>query len=42
MKFEDKNFEKEFMNWLSSKTEEDLVETFKKYSINNELERKKK
>ena len=35
-KIEDENFEKEFMKWLNSKTEKELVETLKKYSINNE------
>lgn len=34
MKFEDENFKEEFMKWLNSKTEEELVESFKKYAIN--------
>lgn len=36
MKFEDNNFEEEFMNWLNSKTEEEIIETLKKYTINIE------
>ncbi len=34
MKFGDENFKEEFMRWLNSKTEEELVESFKKYAIN--------
>ena len=33
MKFGDENFKEEFMRWLNSKTEEELVESFKKYAI---------
>lgn len=36
MKFEDENFKEEFMKWLSSKTEEEIVQKFK------ELEEDKK
>lgn len=32
MKFEDKNFEKNFLKWLKNKSEEDLVKDLKKYS----------
>jgi len=31
MRFEDKNFEEEFMNWLNSKTKKELIEDLKKY-----------
>lgn len=34
MKFGDENFKEEFMRWLNSKTEEELVESLKKYAIN--------
>ena len=30
MRFEDNNFEKEFIKWLNSKTEEEIIEDFKK------------
>lgn len=36
MKFEDENFKEEFMKWLNSKTEEEIVQKFK------ELEEDKK
>lgn len=36
MKLEDENFEEEFMKWLRDKTEEGIVESLKKYTINNE------
>lgn len=32
MKFEDENFEEEFINWLNNKSEENLVKDLKKYS----------
>jgi len=31
MKLEDKNFEEEFMKWLNSKSETELVESLSKY-----------
>lgn len=38
MKFEDENFEKEFINWLSRKIEQELVESLSKYKkIENKL-----
>lgn len=37
MRLEDKNFEKEFMTWLNSKTIEELVDSLKKYEkVTNE------
>ena len=35
MKFEDENFEEEFLDWLNSKTKEELIDSFKKYTKNN-------
>ena len=35
-KIEDEDFEKEFTKWLNSKTEKEIVESLKKYSIDNE------
>ena len=35
MKFEDENFEEEFLEWLNSKTKEELIDSFKKYTKNN-------
>ena len=35
MKFEDENFEEEFLEWLNSKTKEELINSFKKYTKNN-------
>lgn len=34
MKFEDENFKEEFMKWLSSKTEEEIVQKFKELEEN--------
>ena len=32
MKFENENFEEEFLKWLNSKSKEELVKDLKKYS----------
>ncbi len=36
MRLEDKNFEKEFRDWLNSKTPEELIESLKKYEKEKE------
>lgn len=36
MKFEDKNFKEEFIKWLKSKTQDEIIESLKKYSIKGE------
>ena len=36
MKFEDENFEEEFIIWLNSKSEQELVENLSKYKIEEE------
>lgn len=36
MRFEDDNFEEEFLKWLDTKTENDIIEGLKKYAINDE------
>ncbi len=36
MRFEDENFEEEFLKWLDSKTEEEIIESLKKYAIDEQ------
>lgn len=36
MKLEDENFEEEFLNWLNSKSKEELINSLEKYAIRNE------
>lgn len=33
LKIEDENFEEEFLDWLNSKTKEELIESMKKYTV---------
>lgn len=36
MKFEDENFEEEFLKWLDNITEEELVKSLKESKLNEE------
>ena len=36
MRFEDENFDEEFLKWLDSKTEEEIIESLKKYAIDEQ------
>ena len=37
MKFEDENFEEKFLDWLNSKTKEELINSFKKHTLKSNL-----
>lgn len=36
MRFEDENFEEEFLKWLDSKTQNEIVEGLKKYAVSEQ------
>ena len=38
MKFEDNNFEEEFLKWLNTKTQDEIIESFKKYGCIKNME----
>ena len=38
MRFEDDNFEEEFLRWLNTKTQEEIIEGLKKYIVEEQYE----
>ena len=36
MRIEDENFEEEFLKWLNTKTQDEIIEGLKKYAINEQ------